>query len=932
MPLSGVFRTYLPPFYIKNANFMNDLLFLSKSAWNALKRDLRSGQLKMLLLSASLGVAALSSVGFLSSRLENGLERDASHLLGGDAVVTSSFETPPDIVSQAQSLHLRVTQTMSFPSMVRVAQNVTKPDKSVYGNESFGQTRLASLKVVQDNYPLTGELKVLRDQGEVQSIPANLSTTLTPKLTSDFNAAKTKDSAHANAYANKSPRQPDTVTALVSDFQKLKTTDTPSVAVKEAPHRGEVWVEAGLLEALDASLGDTLLIGKAALRVTHVLTFEPDKGAGFMSFAPRVLMNRGDLAATQLVQPSSRIGWRFAVVGEPQAVRAWSDWVQNKIDSSANRGVRLETLASGRPEIRQTLDRASKFLRLVALLSVILSAIAVALSARQFSQQHLQDCAMRRVFGQSQRAISSMFAIEFTLLAGLSSTVGLVIGYAVHLLFVHLLSSLVDTQLPQPSYYAVFEGLGVGFCTMLAFGLSPVVQLASVSPVKVLRSEFGGAKKLPFIIWTSAGVGLCILMAFVSNDFFLTVYVVSSFLGAIVFFALLGFATLRFLRRLVDEQTSPVWLRIATRQMNARMAYSVLQISALSVGLLALMLLTLLRTDLISSWREATPQDAPNRFVINIQSDQAMSFEDYLKSGGVKEFDWYPMIKGRLIAINSEEVTANRYSDERAQHMVDREFNITHSAQVPANNKIVQGRWIPNERESLSIEEGIAKTLNLHLGDRLRFDISGIIYDAQITSVRKVDWGSMRTNFFIVLPLEQMNDMPHSFIAAFHAPGVKGFDRDLVNQFPNVTDIDVASTLKQIEDILNQVVAAVEFLFVFTLITGLVVLVACIHNTREQRAKEYALLKAMGAGQGLLVKIQRAELWGMGTLAGLMSSLCASAIGWGLAIYVFDFQWHGSVLFVLLGTGFGLLVAWGAGWYGLRNVLRLSVVKVLRRI
>ena len=386
------------------------------------------------------------------------------------------------------------------------------------------------------------------------------------------------------------------------------------------------------------------------------------------------------------------------------------------------------------------------------------------------------------------------------------------------------------------------------------------------------------------------------------------------------------------LRKFVDEQNSPVWLRIATRQLHARRAYAVLQVSALSVGLLALLLLVLLRTDLIKSWRNATPEDAPNRFVINIQSDQSADFQTQLAKSGINKYDWYPLIKGRLIAINDESVKANRYSDERAQHLVDREFNLSHSAQAPANNQIVQGKWVPNEQHSLSIEEGIAKTLNLHIGDQLRFDISGFVYEAKITSIRKVDWSSMRTNFFVIFPMQEMADLPESYIAAFKAPALKGFDNNLVHLFPNITSIDIGSTLNQIQNILEQVTNAVEFLFVFTLVAGLIVLVACVHSTRQERAKEYAVIRAVGGTNNLLVKIQRAELWGMGALAGLMSSVCASAIGWGLAKYVFEFQWTASPVFIIMGTIFGVLVAWGAGWFGMRTVLNQSVIQTLRSI
>ena len=854
-----------------------------KIALSAIARDLRSGQIKMLVISTSLGVAALSSVGFLSNRLEAGLERDARQMLGGDAVVTSSSATDEEIVQKAKSLGLQSSQTLSFPTMARVGDVSVSKNQSNYSAE----TRLVSLKAVDASYPLRGELKII---GEIKPYP--------------------------NPNLNPNPNVP--------------SSPSPSVATREVPTSGEVWVEPGLLEALGVEQGAMIRLGQAQFRVAKVLTYEPDKGVGFMSFAPRVLMNRADLESTQLVQPSSRINWRFAVAGNDLQIKEFSAWVQKSIEGTANRGVRLETLETGRPEVRQTLDRAAKFLRLVALLAVILSAVAVALAARNFSHQHVQDCAMRRVLGQSQRSITNLFIVEFILLGLFASGLGLCLGYGVHYIFVLLLSGLVDTVLPPPSYAPVVRGMGVGMCSLLAFGLPPVLQLASVPALQVIRQELGGFKRMPVLIWCLGGLGLALLMALVSQDFLLALYVVGGFTCAIGVFALFSQGAISLLRRLVVERASPVWLRIATRQIHAKSAYSVLQISALAVGLLALFLLFLLRTDLIQSWRNATPKDAPNRFVINIQSDQASDFKNALNAGGVTQFDWYPMIKGRLVAINSETVTTNRYSDERAQHLVDREFNLSYSDKAPANNTIVGGRWIEGEANALSIEEGIAKTLHLKLGDMLRFDISGIPYEAIITSVRKVDWSSMRTNFFVILPQGQMQDLPQSYIAAFKAPNVRGFDNLLVHQFPNVTEIDVGSTLNQIQVILDQVTNAVEFLFVFTLLAGLIVLVACIHSTLASRTKEYALIRTMGGSNKLLRQIQRAELWGMGALAGLLASLCASAIGWGLAEFVFEFEWMVSPYFIAFGIGFGIVIAWAAGWLSLRSVLKQSVVQTLR--
>lgn len=699
---------------------------------------------------------------------------------------------------------------------------------------------------------------------------------------------------------------------------------------RDIPAPGEVWVEAALLEALSLQAGDKLLLGDSALRVARVLVAEPDRGAGFMTFAPRVLMNEQDLPATQLVQPASRITWRLAVVGPAAAVQAYALWAEAQSKLPEVRGVRIETLEAGRPEMRQTLDRAGKFLRLVALLAALLSAVAVALAARGFANRHLDDCAMLRVLGQSQRHIAWTYSLEFLGVGLVASLGGLCLGFGLHLVFVQLLAGLVETALPMASWAPWGQGIGIGMTLMVAFGLPPVLQLSSVPALRVIRRDVGRMQAASMSVLLLGLAGFATLLIGVSQDLSLGLMVVGGFAAALVLFAGMGWLSVKGLRKALNEDTAPIWLAMATRQLAARPGFAMVQVSALSVGLLALMLLVLLRTDLISSWRQATPAGAPDRFVINLQPDQAEDFQKTLRDAGVTQFDWYPMIRGRLVAINGETITPQRYQEERAQRLVDREFNVSHSAQAPAHNQVVAGSWTPEQAEGLSIEEGIAKTLRLKLGDRLRFDMAGVLHEAAITSVRRVDWTSMRANFFVMYPVSSMLQVPITYIAAYRAPALKGFDNALVQRFPNVTNVDMASSLNQVQRVLGQVIQAVEFLFLFTLAAGLVVLFAAVTATREERARDYAVLRALGATQQLLARTQRAELMGVGALAGGLSASVALGLGWGLARFAFEFNWSGSLWTPLLGVVAGAVLAWAAGWWGLRDVLRRPVVQTLR--
>ena len=708
----------------------------------------------------------------------------------------------------------------------------------------------------------------------------------------------------------------------------------PPQSLARAPEVGSVWVDPALLDALSLKIGDPLLLGDASLKIAKIIVIEPDRGAGFMSFAPRVMLNVADLEATGLVQPASRITYRLAVAApdtDDTPVRAFVDWAENQVKVEALRGLRVESLANGRPEMRQTLDRAEKFLNLVALLAALLAAVAVGIAARDFAGRHLDDCAMQRVLGASQRSIALQYLVQFAAVGVAASIGGVLLGFGVHYVFVWLLAGLVDSQLPAASVWPALFGLGVGTTLLMGFGLPPVLQLARVPPLRVIRRDVGGLKPASIAVLGAGVVGFVALLMAVSSDLKLGLIAVGGFAGAVALFALLSWGAVLLLRRIVPDAGAPRWLILATRQIAARPAFAVVQVSALSVGLLALVLLVLLRTDLIASWRQATPPDAPNRFVINIQPEQGDAFQQQLRDAGVAKFDWFPMIRGRLIAINGKSVGPDDMLDARAKRLLDREFNLSHGAALPTHNEVSAGRWTADEANAVSVEEGLAQTLQLKLGDTLRFDVAGSTTQGRITNLRKVDWGSMRVNFFVIIPRARLPELPATYIAAFRAPATPGFDNALARNFPNITNVDVSASIAQVQRVLDQVVRAVEFLFGFTLAAGLVVLFAAVTATREARAREFAVMRALGASGKLLAQVQRAELLGVGALAGVLASLAAIAVGWALARFVFEFSWNASPWVPLAGGVTGALLALAAGWWGLREVLRRPVIETLRR-
>lgn len=857
--------------------------------WQQLWRDLRSGTLRWLWLAVALAVAALSSVGLFADRIERGLQRDAAQLLGADVVVVGDQSLPESLAQSARQAGLRTSTTAVFPSMARA------PD------ERGGETRLVAVKAVDQGYPLRGRL---------------------------------------------------TLGQWMPDGRLAHERFAPA----GGPQPGTVWVDPGVLQALRLNVGDPLWLGDASFTIAAVIATEPDRGGGFVSFSPRVMLHASDLPATGLVQPASRVTWRLLVAGAPRAgdaaalpgpaprgmgaarddarVKAFTQ--QARDDATRLRGVRVETLDDGRPEMRSTIDRAGLFLRLVALLAALMAAVVVAMVARDFALQRLDDCALLRVLGVSQRAMIQAYVIELTVVALLASLLGLLAGALFHQVFVWLLADLVKVDLPLPGWWPVMLAMGVGMTLTLGFGLPPLLQLAQVPALRVLRRELGVPKVASVSVLLGGVLAMVLLLTLVVRDAKMAGIALGGMAAAVLVLAgiaaLILVAVRRWLNSAAGRAASVVW-RQACQTLVAQPMATVTQVCALSLGLLAVFLLILIRTDLIASWRQSTPPDAPNRFVINIQPDQVESFQKDLRTSGIQRFDWYPMARARLIEINGKAVKPEDYAEERAQRLVDREFNLSHAAQAPSHNEVVAGRYVSTRHPAgeLSVEEGLAKTLGLKLGDRLTFDMAGQRSVGQITSLRKLDWASMRVNFFVMTPVAQAPDWPVTYISAFQVKDEGRLDRVLVASYPNITLVDVSQSLAQVQRVLDQVISAVEFLFVFTLAAGLLVLLTGLWSSRERRASDWAVMRALGASRKHLQQVQTRELLLVGVLAGGLAAVAALAIGGALASQVFEFPWQPPWWGPLAGAAVGAALVSLAGWWSLRGLLQRPVLATLRR-
>jgi putative ABC transport system permease protein len=703
-----------------------------------------------------------------------------------------------------------------------------------------------------------------------------------------------------------------------------------SVPAAGIPAPGSVWVDANLLAARGIAVGDSLKLGERSFRIAAAIAVEPDRGAAFMSFAPRVMLAESDLPSTGLIQFGSRVTYRLLLAGPAPAVAAYRRWAEERIHAQKLRGIQLESLESGRPEMRATLDRGERFLSLVGLLSSMLAAVAIAIAARRYLLRHLDACAMLRCLGLTQSELTRMVLIEFLLIGLAGSLAGVLLGFGAHYLLLAWLGRLVAADLPPPGLVPALQGLAFGLLLLTGFALPPALQLRGVPHNRVIRRETPPPRPAALATY---GLGLAVfllLLLWQARDLRLGLLTAAGFLGGLALFALVGWLALRALRLLREASRHTPW-RFALAALQRRPGASILQMVALALGLMALLLLTVVRGELIDAWRAATPPDAPDQFVLNLQADQKPAFEALLARAGIRDAPLYPMVRGRLTRINDAEITGDSFIEDRAKRLVEREFNLSAVPQLPPKNEIAAGKWLDDSRPQASVEVGLAKTLNIRLGDRLRFDVAGQTVDAEVTSLRKLEWGSFRVNFFVLLNPSLLEDLPQTWITAFRLPpGREALIGEMVRDFPNLTIIDIGSVIRQIQGLVDQVVRAVEFLFLFTLASGVLVLYAALAGSHDERVREAGLLRALGATRRQLSQAQWLEFALVGSLSGLLAATGAAATGWALAHYVFDFPWHFSPLVWLAGMAAGVACALVGGWAGLRNVLRQPPLQTLR--
>lgn len=716
--------------------------------------------------------------------------------------------------------------------------------------------------------------------------------------------------------------------------QLLTNTSTEQeVLTEKGPQAGEVWVDQGILGSLGIELGDKVEVGELSLVVSRVILIEPDRGGGFVNFAPRLMMSMQDLPNTGLIGVGSRVRWNFYIAGQANTIADYKEQIEPLLSPIEE----LESVQAGRPEMAGTLSRAQDFLAMSALIGTLVACVGIGLVSHLFAKEQARELAVLKSLGFTPKQLIRLWMAGLFLLTALAGLTGVALGWAAHWGLLALLADLVGVQLPMAGLSYLPFGVLLAGLLLIGFAAVPAWYALSAPAVAVIRNQSLGSRTTEFVLSVVFGVltTLAVCLIIVSNVK-LAMLLFVGFVAVSIVFALLFWLLLKALV-VVDYSARNQSGRIAVFQSMARRApVLVLQGVSLSLGLAALMILAVVQGDLIDRWQGVVPVDAPNRFVFNIQPDQVDAMSRQIEQTIKTSVTLYPMVRGRLAKINDETLNAQSFADDQAQRLIQREFNISFTDELPKYNTITRGQWFEpgSSKPEVSIESSVADRLGLEVGDLLTFDFAGVMLDAKVSSIRDLRWDSMEVNFYVIFPPKLLADFPQTWITAFHAeePTVSELSRVLVRQYPNITVLDTARIIGQIRDILAKVSRAVQFVFLFTVAAGGLVVIACVMTGARARTRESAIYRAMGASSSQLQRAAWSELAAIGALAGLVAALAAQGLGWAVAHFIFEFEYLMSPLNLLGGLVGGVIVSLVFGAWSVKKVCLAPVMVTLRQV
>jgi putative ABC transport system permease protein len=713
---------------------------------------------------------------------------------------------------------------------------------------------------------------------------------------------------------------------------ELKSADAPYQPETSGgePGPGEAWAEARVLVALNLKVGDSIDVGSTTLKLTRVLTYEPDRAGNFYSLTPRVMINMADLEATKVVQPGSRVSFRDLWRGTPQDLAAY----RKAIEPGLAPNQKIDDARDGNQQIGGALGKAERYLNMASLVAVLLAGVAVALSAARFAVRRFDASALLRCLGLSRNEALVLFSLQLAMLGIAASVTGALLGWLAQLGLFHLLENLLPAAVPPGGWLPALAGIGTGLVALAGFALPPLAALGRVPPLRVLRRDMLPIPASSWLVYGAALLALGLIMWRLSLDLILTFALLGGGLVAAVILGGVLLLALQSLRRLLAGASLP-W-RLGLGQLLRHPMAAAGQSLAFGLILLSMGLIALLRGELLDTWQNQLPKDAPNYFALNILPAERDNFGERMSRLSTHAAPLYPMIPGRLMSINGEPVSKFVTKDSRGENATQRDLNLTWAANLPEGNTITEGQWWNNQQAptdgipGVSVETKLAKSLDMKLGDTLSFVIGGATHEVKVTSLRDINWDTFQPNFFMIFQPGTLKDVPTTYLTSFYlAPGNDQQIVELSRAFPAVTILQVEALLEQLRSILDQVTLAVQYVLLFVLAAGLAVLFSGLQATLDERIRQGALLRALGANRALLTQARRIEFGLLGAVSGVLAALGCELVSFVLYRYAFSLQWHPHPWLLLLPL-IGALLVGGAGVFGTRRALNASPLTVLR--